>query len=58
MRRKIPKPFSEKTRAEQIEEAKASIARLRHPHNRYSSNIYDAINRWNDFLQSVGEPRQ
>ena len=57
MRRRIPKPFSEKTLAEQVAEAKASIDRLRHPHNRYMPSVYQAIDRWNEFLTRHGEPR-
>ena len=55
MRRRIPKPFSEKSRKEQIAEARAAIERLQHPHNRFNPNCQQAICRWQDFLKSVGE---
>ena len=53
-KRKIPKPFSEMTLAEQIESARNSLANLRHPHNRYQPSIYDAIRRWEDWAKAKG----
>lgn len=54
MKKSQRKPFSEMSRAEQIAEARASIERLQHPHNRYSTNCQDAVRRWQDWLRSVG----
>lgn len=54
MKRKIPKPFSAMSRAEKIAEAHGAIARLSHPHNRYSAECQAAIRRWQDTLKTLG----
>jgi hypothetical protein len=53
---KARKPFSEMTRDEQIAEARAAIARLRHPHNDhgYAPTVYAAIERWRATLKRLG----
>lgn len=56
-RNRIPKPFNELTRSEQIAECKAAIGRLRASINRNfdNRNLYDAIKRWNETLKRLGE---
>lgn len=54
MRRKIPKPFSELSRPQQIAVAQAAIERLSHPHNAGSRECYEAIRRWRETLARLG----
>ena len=60
MKRKIPKPFSELTRAEKIAEAQGAIARLERQltgTNRfgaYGQSIREAIRRWQSALAELG----
>ena len=54
-KRRIPKPFSEMSRAEKVAEAHAAIARLGHPHNRYDRECLKAIQRWRTTLMELGE---
>jgi hypothetical protein len=55
--KRIPKPWSEKTREEQIAEARGSIDRLRASINRNfdNRNIYDAIAGWEKTLARLEE---
>lgn len=50
------KPFSEMKRDEQIAEARAAIARLRHPHNDqgFGPTVHAAIERWKATLKRLG----
>ena len=52
-KRKIPKPYSEKTTAEKIAEHEGAIERLAHPHNRYSTACQDAIRRHRESLAAL-----
>lgn len=54
MKRKAHKPFSELSRAEKIAECHGAIARLSHPHNRYSPACQAAIQRWQETLKALG----
>lgn len=52
-KRRIPKPFSEMSRAEKVAEAHAAIARLEHPHNRGDRECQKAIQRWQQVLTEL-----
>jgi hypothetical protein len=52
---RIPKPFSELSKAQKIIEARAAIARLSHPHNYGSRECQAAIQRWRETLKNLGE---
>lgn len=54
MKRKVRKPFSAMSRAEKIAECHGAIARLSHPHNRYSPACQAAIQRWRQTLEELG----
>jgi len=55
MAKRIPKPFSEMSKAEKIAEARGAIERLSHPHNRYNRSCQEAIQRWQKVLAELGE---
>lgn len=53
MRKKVRKPFSEMSTIEKRREAEDAIARLSHPHNRYSPNCQEAIMRWRETIRKL-----
>jgi hypothetical protein len=50
MKRRIPKPYWEKSIAEKI----AALANLRHPHNRYNPACQKAAQGHQDTLRELG----